>query len=64
MIKSGILNHGLKFINLFIPKDVPAIMLIILIPIEIISGPPLGGRTRESYLSRILSLSVLYPGWG
>ncbi|MCK5546087.1 MAG: F0F1 ATP synthase subunit A [Rhodospirillaceae bacterium] len=43
----GIMRHGLKFFSYFIPSGVPAAVLPLMIPIEIIS-----------YLSRPISLSV------
>ena len=43
----GFLTHGLGFLRFFVPSGVPAIMLVLLVPIEIIS-----------YLTRPLSLSV------
>lgn len=46
VIVVGVWKHGLRFLSLFVPK-VPAVMLIILVPIEIIS-----------FLSRPVSLSV------
>jgi len=39
--------HGLHFFSYFVPKGVPALLLPLLVPIEVIS-----------YLSRIISLSV------
>lgn len=33
----GIAKHGLKFFSLFCPSDVPALLLILIIPIEILS---------------------------
>jgi F-type H+-transporting ATPase subunit a len=39
--------HGLHFFSYFVPKGVPAVLLPLLVPIEVIS-----------YLSRIISLSV------
>jgi ATP synthase subunit 6 len=44
---TGILKHGFKFINLFIPSGLPLLLLPLIFIIEIIS-----------YLSRIISLSV------
>jgi F-type H+-transporting ATPase subunit a len=46
VIVVGVAKHGFRFLSLFVPK-VPAVMLIVLVPIEIIS-----------FLSRPLSLSV------
>lgn len=43
----GILKHGLHFFSFFVPQGVPAVMLPLMIPIEIVS-----------YLSRPLSLSI------
>jgi len=43
----GIARHGLHFFTFFVPKGVPAVMLPLLVPIEIIS-----------YLSRPVSLSI------
>ena len=43
----GIAKHGMHFFSFFVPKGVPAVMLIMMIPIEIIS-----------YLSRPVSLSI------
>jgi len=43
----GIARHGLRFLTFFVPKGVPAVMLPLLVPIEILS-----------YLSRPLSLSI------
>lgn len=43
----GIIRHGLHFFSFFVPKGVPAVMLPLLVPIEILS-----------YLSRPLSLSI------
>jgi F-type H+-transporting ATPase subunit a len=43
----GLALHGMKFINLFIPKGLPAFLAPILLPIELIS-----------YLSRPISLAV------
>ncbi len=43
----GIFIHGFKFLNLFVPKGVPIVMLPLMVPIEIIS-----------YLSRPISLSI------
>jgi F-type H+-transporting ATPase subunit a len=43
----GVVRHGLHFLTFFVPKGVPAVMLPLLVPIEIIS-----------YLSRPISLSV------
>lgn len=43
----GLMKHGLHFFGLFVPSGVPAPLLLILVPIEIIS-----------FLSRPLSLSV------
>ena len=40
-------EHGLHFFSYFVPKGVPAVLLPLLVPIEILS-----------YLSRIISLSV------
>ena len=40
-------EHGLHFFSYFVPKGVPAVLLPLMVPIEIIS-----------YLSRIISLSV------
>jgi len=43
----GIFRHGFKFLSFFVPSGVPAVLLVILIPIEIIS-----------YFVRPISLSV------
>ena len=43
----GFIKHGLKYLELFVPKDVPIILLPLIVTIEIIS-----------YLSRPVSLSV------
>ncbi|MBF0248074.1 MAG: F0F1 ATP synthase subunit A [Alphaproteobacteria bacterium] len=43
----GIAHHGLHFFSFFVPSGVPAVMLPLLVPIEILS-----------YLSRPLSLSI------
>ena len=43
----GIVKHGLHYFSFFVPQGVPAVMLPLMIPIEIIS-----------YLSRPLSLSI------
>jgi len=43
----GFIKHGAKFLTLFVPSGVPAVMLILLVPIEILS-----------YLSRPVSLSI------
>ncbi len=43
----GFIKHGVKFLTLFVPSGVPAVMLILLVPIEILS-----------YLSRPVSLSI------
>ncbi len=43
----GIYKHGAGFLKLFVPSGVPAIMLILLVPIEVIS-----------YFTRPISLSV------
>ena len=43
----GFLNHGLKFLKIFLPEGAPLIMAPLLIPIEVIS-----------FLSRPVSLSV------
>ena len=43
----GIAKHGLHFFSLFVPSGVPALMMPLMIPIEIIS-----------YLSRPVSLSI------
>jgi len=43
----GFACHGLKFFTYFVPSGVPAVVLILMVPIEIIS-----------YLSRPISLSV------
>ena len=43
----GIFRHGFKFLTFFVPAGVPAPILILLVPIEIIS-----------YLTRPISLSV------
>jgi len=43
----GIFRHGFKFLGFFIPKDVPFVLLVLLVPIEIIS-----------YFVRPISLSV------
>ncbi len=43
----GIVKHGLHFFTLFVPSGVPALMMPLMIPIEVIS-----------YLSRPVSLSI------
>ena len=43
----GIFKHGVGFLKLFVPSGVPAVMLILLVPIEVIS-----------YFTRPISLSV------
>ena len=43
----GFAKHGLHFLSFFVPGDVPKLMLVLLVPIEILS-----------YLSRPLSLSI------
>ena len=43
----GFIKHGLKYLELFVPKGVPALLLPLIVVIEIIS-----------YLSRPISLSV------
>jgi F-type H+-transporting ATPase subunit a len=43
----GFYTHGFRFLTFFVPKGVPAILLPLLVPIEVIS-----------YLSRPVSLSV------
>lgn len=43
----GFIKHGVKFLTLFVPSGVPAVMLFLLVPIEILS-----------YLSRPVSLSI------
>jgi len=43
----GFIKHGPKFLTLFVPSGVPAVMLLLLVPIEILS-----------YLSRPVSLSI------
>ena len=43
----GIVKHGFGFLKLFVPSGVPAIMLLLLVPIEVIS-----------YFTRPISLSV------
>ncbi len=43
----GIFRHGFKFLGFFVPKGVPAILLVLLIPIEVLS-----------YFVRPISLSV------
>jgi F-type H+-transporting ATPase subunit a len=43
----GIIKHGFHFFSFFVPTGVPAVMLLLMIPIEIIS-----------YLSRPVSLSI------
>ena len=43
----GFIKHGIKYLNLFVPKGVPMVLLPLIIIIEIIS-----------YLSRPVSLSV------
>ena len=43
----GIVKHGLHYFSFFVPQGVPAVMLPLMIPIEIVS-----------YLSRPLSLSI------
>ena len=43
----GVVKHGLHYFSFFVPQGVPAVMLPLMIPIEIVS-----------YLSRPLSLSI------
>ena len=43
----GIAKHGVGFLKLFVPSGVPAVMLLLLVPIEVIS-----------YFTRPISLSV------
>jgi len=43
----GFIKHGIKYLNLFVPKGVPVILLPLIVIIEVIS-----------YLSRPISLSV------
>ncbi|MCW5747255.1 MAG: F0F1 ATP synthase subunit A [Alphaproteobacteria bacterium] len=43
----GFVKHGVHFLSFFVPKGVPAVMLILLVPIEILS-----------YLIRPVSLSI------
>jgi F-type H+-transporting ATPase subunit a len=43
----GFIKHGIKYLNLFVPKGVPVVLLPLIVIIEIIS-----------YLSRPISLSV------
>ena len=43
----GFAKHGAHFLSFFVPGDVPKLMLVLLVPIEILS-----------YLSRPLSLSI------
>lgn len=43
----GFIKHGVKFLTLFVPSGVPAVMLVLLVPIEVLS-----------YLSRPVSLSI------
>jgi F-type H+-transporting ATPase subunit a len=43
----GFIRHGVHFLSFFVPKGVPAVMLILMVPIEIIS-----------YLTRPVSLSI------
>ena len=43
----GIIRHGFHFFSFFMPKGVPAVMLPLMIPIEVVS-----------YLSRPVSLSI------
>lgn len=43
----GLIRHNIEFVNLFIPKDIPKILLPLLIVIETIS-----------YFSRMFSLSI------
>ena len=43
----GLVNHGFHFLSFFVPKGVPAALMPLMIPIEIIS-----------YLSRPVSLSI------
>lgn len=47
VIGAGIYNHGIKFLQLFLPEGAPLVMAPLLIPIEVIS-----------FLSRPVSLSV------
>ncbi|CCV02976.1 ATP synthase subunit a [Mesorhizobium metallidurans STM 2683] len=47
VIVYGFMKHGLGFLKLFVPKGVPVVMLLLVVPIEIIS-----------FLSRPISLSV------
>lgn len=47
VIVYGLMKHGARFFNLFVPSGVHPVMLIILVPIEVIS-----------FISRPISLSV------
>src|SRR5208282_1723316 len=43
----GLRTHGLHFFSYFVPRDVPVVLLPLLVPIEVVS-----------YVSRLISLSV------
>jgi F-type H+-transporting ATPase subunit a len=43
----GFIKHGAHFLSFFVPKGVPAVMLVLMVPIEILS-----------YLTRPVSLSI------
>ena len=43
----GFVKHGFHFLSFFVPKGVPAVMLLLMVPIEILS-----------YLTRPISLSI------
>lgn len=44
---TGFVKHGLGFLKLFVPKDVPIALLFLIVPVEIFS-----------YLARLISLSI------
>ncbi len=33
----GFINHGMRFLSLFVPKDTPPLLLVLILPIELIS---------------------------
>ena len=47
VIVYGFMKHGLGFLKLFVPKGVPLVMMVLVVPIEVIS-----------FVSRPISLSV------
>jgi len=53
----GFIKHGIKYLELFVPKGVPKILLPLIIAIEIIPTSPCSPNSRVSavMLSRILS---------